>query len=339
MYDMNIKCFTEPIPKSISNAGIYLIHVAHHKYVGSTKDFYTRLQTHRKQLRKGKDENKKFINAYNKYGETSCFWEILEICDPIDTVLKQREEYWINKLNSDLNINKYPTKCPTTIIYNQKHASKTVYRYDLNGNYIDSFPSAKEAERQLNINYNSISQVCRKAKIYIKSAGGFQWSYEKKQYLGEYINNSDKAKIVSIFLFDCYTGEEFKFDSIADAVRSLNISGKNFDSICAAVSSSATSNRSCSYINHRYLSRYDGKLYKIPGRNKVIIDTQNWIIYTDLKKASKEIGISTYILRKKLKQNSYPHLHYLNVVAREKFRESGKLHLLDNPNPSSVEIQ
>ena len=332
---MNAKCFTEPIPKSISNSGVYLIHVAHHKYVGSTNNFYIRLQTHRKQLRRGKNENKKFINAYNKYGETACFWEILEVCESKDSILKQREEYWIKRLNSDLNINKYPTKCPTNIIYNSKKSSKIVYRYDLDGNYIDSFPSAKEAERQLQINHNSIAQVCRKVKSYVKSAGGFQWSYEKKEHLNKYVNNSNKAKIVSIFLFDCYTGEEFEFDSIASAVKTLNINGKNFDGACASVSSAASNH--C-YVNYRYLSRYANDLYKIPDRNKAILDTQKLIIYPNLKELSRVKGISDYILKKSLKQDSSSCLQYLNVVARKKFRESGKLHLLDNPNPSSVEI-
>ena len=277
---MNTHCFTESIPKNISNSGIYLIHVAHHKYIGSTKNFYDRLQTHRKQLRRGTDENKKFLNAYNKYGESSCFWEILELCDADEKILKQREEYWINTLNSDLNINKYPTRYPTTIIYNQKHSSKPVYRYDLDGNYIDEFISAREAGRKLNIDSNSISQVCRRKKSYLKSAGGFQWSYEKKNKLSKYINNSSKAKIVSIFIFDCYTGEEFKFDSIAEAVRQLNIIGKNFDSSCAGIASSAIHH---SYINQRYLSRYENQLYKIPKRNKFIIDMEKLIVYSDLK--------------------------------------------------------
>ena len=333
---MNTHCFTEPIPKNISNSGVYLIHIAHHKYIGSTKNFYERLQTHRKQLRKGNCENKKFINAYNKYGESACFWEILELCTSDDKVLKQREEYWINALNSDLNINKYPTKYPSTIIYNQKHSSKPVYRYNLNGDYIDKFTSAREAERQLNIDSNYISQVCRKQKSYLKSAGGFQWSYEKKDKLDKYINNSDKAKIVSIFIFDCYTGEEFKFNSIADAVRQLNINGKNFDSSCATISSGALHH---AYINQRYLSRYENQLYKLPTRNKFILDTEKLIVYSDLKSACKAINSPVQTLKKLLKSDSHPYLHYLNVVARVKFRESGKLHLLDNPNPSSVEIQ
>lgn len=332
---MNIKCFTESIPVTNNQSGIYIIYVAQHKYVGSTKNFYKRLQTHRKELRRGIKENQKFLNAYKKYGESACFWEILEICDPIDKILKEREEYWINQMQADLNINKSPTQFPTTIINNLKSTSKPIYQYSLLGEFINEFPSCSEASRMLHIDNNAIAQAGRKAHSYNKSAGGYQWSYIKCTNIGPYINNSSKAKIIPICLFDCFTGEEYCFTSIAEAVRILNIVGKNFDSTCAAISSAS---KKVQYLNNRYLVRKPENLYKIPTRNKQIIDTRTNTVYGNIKSAHIILNFPKQTLKKILQSNTHEYLHYLNDVASVKFRESGKLHLLDNPNPSNSEM-
>ena len=55
--------------------------------------------------------------------------------------------------------------------------SKPVEQYDLEGNYIRSWISAREVERQTGINNGRISQCCNgKAK----TAGGFIWKFAKK---------------------------------------------------------------------------------------------------------------------------------------------------------------
>ena len=51
---------------------------------------------------------------------------------------------------------------------------KLVEQYDLNGNFINVYESVREAGRQLNINYQVITQVCRNE---IKTAYGYIWKY------------------------------------------------------------------------------------------------------------------------------------------------------------------
>ncbi|MBD1379088.1 NUMOD4 domain-containing protein [Metabacillus arenae] len=58
---------------------------------------------------------------------------------------------------------------------NGKH-SKSVDQLDLGGNYIKTFPSTMEVERQLGINHVNISSVCR-GKKHCKTAGGYKWRY------------------------------------------------------------------------------------------------------------------------------------------------------------------
>jgi len=57
---------------------------------------------------------------------------------------------------------------------NIKFKEKPVDRYDLYGNYIDSFSSITDASEKLNINYSSISSVCRG---FNKTGGGYIWRY------------------------------------------------------------------------------------------------------------------------------------------------------------------
>ena len=63
---------------------------------------------------------------------------------------------------------------------NNKMLSKKVNQYDLGGNFIKSYPSTKEIERQLGIQTTLISQCCRGL---LKTSGGFIWKYADEEYL------------------------------------------------------------------------------------------------------------------------------------------------------------
>lgn len=66
----------------------------------------------------------------------------------------------------------------------RKAFQKRVYRFDRNGNYIDSFESVKLAGIQMNINPSAISDVARGKR---KTAGGYKWSYDGKGSAGNHI--------------------------------------------------------------------------------------------------------------------------------------------------------
>ena len=87
--------------------GIYSIRniINDKKYIGSTTNLKTRYTQHKSKLRHKKHCNLHLQNAWNKYGEKSFVYEILENCN-IDVLLK-REEFWIKKLNSHINKNGY----------------------------------------------------------------------------------------------------------------------------------------------------------------------------------------------------------------------------------------
>lgn len=73
-------------------SGIYCIEnkINHKSYIGSSKNLYQRLLKHFALLRHNRHENAHLQNAWNKYGESSFEWSIIETCDT--SILTEREQ-------------------------------------------------------------------------------------------------------------------------------------------------------------------------------------------------------------------------------------------------------
>lgn len=61
---------------------------------------------------------------------------------------------------------------------NTKNQEREVHQFSLSGEYIASYKSLKEAERETGIHFSTIGNVCRRERGG-KSAGGYLWSYSK----------------------------------------------------------------------------------------------------------------------------------------------------------------
>lgn len=104
---------------------------------------------------------------------------------------------------------------------------KQVARYDLNGNYIDSFESASEAMRKTGIRH--IASVCNKKR---NNAGGYQWRYtDNTENITPYCKKTYVAKnIKRVECYDLKGNFVRAYDSITEAsvdnkVRICSISG------------------------------------------------------------------------------------------------------------------
>lgn len=308
--------------KNYSDQGIYLIEIDKHSYIGSATCFYSRWQDHRKRCRKGNGVNSKFQNAYNKYGEDRVFLSVLEVCNDISTEeLLQKEKDWIEKMDPDLNINRDPTKVPITIINNQNCSSKKIYQYTLDGDFVAEYPSISEAGRVLNLGSRTIACAVSGDPKY-KSAHGFQWSFEKVDKMPKYVNNSALSKIVSVYILDLKTLQETKYNSIADAVRSIG-DYLNFNSECAIMSCVAS--HKSSFYKLRYMVRYENNKYVFSNRKTAIYNSALDKIYKNAKVAADELNLNKDTIRAWCKSSKHPEWMYLEERAREKFRESGKL--------------
>jgi group I intron endonuclease len=82
-------------------AGVYVIKnlVTRKIYVGSTKEFWTRLRCHLSDLRRNKHRNRHLQKAWNKYGNEAFVFEILEVVSDLQQLVEV-EQTWIDKLQA-----------------------------------------------------------------------------------------------------------------------------------------------------------------------------------------------------------------------------------------------
>ena len=165
---------------------------------------------------KGYKTNKYFYRAIQKYG-----WENFEHIILFEDLSKDEAEnleiYYIQKYNSTDNnygYNKAPggrLSPPVTdeakLKMSLNHAdfkfgkspkSKKVYKYEkMSGDFIEEYDSVSLASVENGISQESISGVARGDEL---TAGGFRWSYEKKDSLGAF-NHINKSAI-KVYQYD-----------------------------------------------------------------------------------------------------------------------------------------
>ena len=117
---------------------------------------------------------------------------------------------------------------------------REVNQYDLEGNYLRSFPSAAEAARFLdgnNVTACRIGQCCRHIFKVGNSAYGYLWEFSSNHAKGKPINKHKKKG----FPINQYTLEgKFikRWDTTTEAAQTLKLDGSN---ICRAI----TYNKTC----------------------------------------------------------------------------------------------
>lgn len=317
--DMYKQICPTTIPMCFKVTGIYCISFREHHYIGSSKNVQKRISQHRKKLRAGKHQGL-FQAYYWTFGESEMFISILEKCDVQN--LKSREKYWIDTLKPDINRDGIHNTNPHKTAFNG-FGSKKVYQYDMEGNYIAEFPSVMEASRYLKVDNRGIGLCADDGYKYYKSAYGYRWSYIKYEHLMPYVNNSSKAVNRPVIVFDTITGEEKKFESVAEAVRYCEPETKHFDSSCSTLCHCANKN---GYYLNRYLAKNNEKdAYVLTSRCAQIFNSSNNKLYSNAKEASVDTGIPSYVIKKLCKEENNKEWLYVNQCARVKLRESGKL--------------
>ena len=121
----------------------------------------------------------------------------------------------------------------------EKHGlAKTVYKYDMNGNFIGEYESVKEASKSIEgetiqkIKQDRISDIClnKNGKSYM----GFVWKYEKNEMTKEEVEDVNKHSRARVIIKENTKGEEIQmFRSIGEASRILNINLNTLnDALC-----------------------------------------------------------------------------------------------------------
>ena len=174
------------------------------KYIGSSKNIYNRWLKHRATLRGNYHGNPHLQNAWNKYGEKSFHFFIVEECNP--KVLEEREDFYINNIKPEYNMQgavrhkvskeirqhikegvarariegrlhsnlgqKLSVEHIAKLPQNQKgykcpKRQKGVYIYTLDFKFICYFNTLKEAAQYMGVCFTAVSYTLTKSKTHI----------------------------------------------------------------------------------------------------------------------------------------------------------------------------
>lgn len=185
----------DKISRSLNFCGIYMIinYVNNHRYVGSSKNLSQRLWEHRANLRHNKHDNPHLQNAWNKYGEISFNYVILEKCNEEERF--EREQYYVNVLKPEYNICVEVVNQPPTSESTRKKQSETrkrmfasgelqithnrvVFVYDKDGNFLGEWKSIRKASKHFGVSISGINGVLQQRFEQIK---GLKFFYEKQE--------------------------------------------------------------------------------------------------------------------------------------------------------------
>lgn len=203
------------------------------KYVGSSKNIYQRLQKHRTYLRKNMHENKKLQNSWNKHGEDSFQYYVLEFCP--EEQLIEREQFHIDTIKPWYNITlevqrlkmseesrakmsksrKEGFERGTVVLYQEK----PIHQYTLEGNYIQSFKSIKEAAEKTSVTRSSINRFLEGK---YRKGGNFLWSLTKEKSLPPYTKAPKKPTYTKpVAVTDIFTNTTTFYDSVTAFSRAI----------------------------------------------------------------------------------------------------------------------
>lgn len=186
-------------------------------YIGSASStkkwregFLERWKKHLKSLQNNNHSSVYLQRVANKYGIEGLRFDILEICDPEDCIIK--EQFWLDLLKpfgkKGYNTCKIAgnTKGIKIDISINKNCKK-ICKYSLNGKFIKTYNSLHEAANENKVNVNGIKDCAKKR---IAQSGMFQWRY---------FNETSEKNIASIknnrvFEIACYYNGELKFIGI-----------------------------------------------------------------------------------------------------------------------------
>lgn len=180
--------------------GIYCIknNVTNKVYIGKAKSLSSRKSSHKWALRNNKHVNVYLQHSWNKYGEDSFCFIIIEYCSVEE--LSTKEQYWVNFYNATNSDHGYNLMVVGRQTYehssetkekmrrahlgkkksyehckNLRNKSKPVLQFDKNGNFIQEWKGASFIKEELGFNPGHISSVCNG---YRKSSNGFIWKYK-----------------------------------------------------------------------------------------------------------------------------------------------------------------
>lgn len=182
-------------------------------YIGQSININQRWSKHKADLRHNNHDNVHLQNSWNKYGEDSFSFEVIENCS--EQELNDKEIYWINEYNSyerEFGYNLTLGGAGTKLLH-------PMLQFDLSGKFIKEWENGTIASSQLNINPATLYGCANKK---YKHAGRFIWiykeDYENEESLKWYLENQ---KMQNVLQYDLYGNLLKIWTCCADIVKEL----------------------------------------------------------------------------------------------------------------------
>lgn len=204
------------------------------KYIGKSKKPNKRLKEHISESKRRKTKKERWINKLLKLGLEPVM-EILKEINAGEYVLwepffiKKFKQEGFKLVNDDENGLGTASGKGKQILKTLHEKSKIqINQYDVNGNFIQSFNSMRDAEKQLGIDHGNISRCCN--GIY-KHTNGFIFKKETDKIKPEKLThiNSIPKKVIEFDLEGNWLNEYY---SIAEASKQTKIDAGNISKVC-----------------------------------------------------------------------------------------------------------
>lgn len=239
----------------VNSSGIYLIKNVHNKkmYVGSALNIHKRIFgassiSHIKALKAGTHINQKLQNAWNKYGESAFEYEVLELCEKENLLI--REQCYLDTLLFAYDSKKFNELayniCPTAgsplgrksseatkqklslirkgvngpmygKINGLNPRTKKLLQYDKHGLFIKEWESINICSNMLNIPRGAITNSIRKGY----AGNGFYWKYYTKNYSKKIKVKGLKTKV--LVAYDPIANDLTEFESVSLAAKYFKV--------------------------------------------------------------------------------------------------------------------
>jgi hypothetical protein len=166
-------------------------------YVGSTKSFDQRMQSHLHELRAGIHHSYKLQKAWDDYFPPAFSFEIIELTISDEKKrLREREQFYIDLMKPFYNICLDSSTSKNTLRSNKTKFlislkakgrfqpsgkddsnSKAIYQWDLRGNFIKRFDCISDAKRA---GFGEVTHICACCKGKKNSYHGYKYTYADK---------------------------------------------------------------------------------------------------------------------------------------------------------------
>ena len=207
-------------------SGIYKIEnlINHKVYIGQAVDIPNRWRSHKSNYQNPncKDYNMVIYKAIRKYGIDNFSFEVIERCD--SKLLNQKEKEWIKYYDS------YYNGYNATLGGDESHIhlGDPIEVYNLQGQYITTYPNITEAAKAIGVSRNTIYGIVFGNRL---STKGFQFKlvndnnaikpYTNKQGgKKSVVQKDDNANVIQIF------------ESATDAARQLHLDASTIIKCC-----------------------------------------------------------------------------------------------------------